>query len=153
MSLREKIEKLGWRVRYVPHEVIEDYNACYRVNYKGKIIYPPATDKLGIPLNEIWLSEKLREYEEYVLLHELREIHYRYQGYDTNEAHIRARIDEALRFCSDSKWEEYFKKFPDYTIPFDCLRELCGATEKGIKAFNVLYKLLTNCIQKYKHSS
>ena len=58
--LREKLEKLGWRIRYVPHSVIEDYNACYRIVYKGKTIYPPAADRIGIPLNEIWLSEKLR---------------------------------------------------------------------------------------------
>ncbi len=72
MSIKEEIRKLGWRIRYVPHEVIEDFNACYRVRYKGKVIYPPAADKLGIPLNEIWLSELLKEYEEYVLFHEFR---------------------------------------------------------------------------------
>ncbi len=52
-NVRREIEKLKWKVKYVPHEIIENYNACYRVVYKGEIIYPPAADKLKIPLNEI----------------------------------------------------------------------------------------------------
>ena len=145
-NVREEIEKLGWRVKYVPHEVIEDYNACYRVVYHGKMIYPPAASKLGIPLNEIWLSERLREYEDYVLFHELREIQYRYQGYGVREAHLKARIDEALRFCDDPKWMEYFKKFPDYSVPLNCLKELCNTIKKGTKSIDILYKLLMKCI-------
>jgi len=145
-NVREEIEKLGWRVKYVPHEVIEDYNACYRVVYHGKMIYPPAASKLGIPLNEIWLSERLREYEDYVLFHGLREIQYRYQGYGVREAHLKARIDEALRFCDDPKWMEYFKKFPDYSVPLNCLKELCNTIKKGTKSIDILYKLLMKCI-------
>lgn len=147
MSIKEEIRKLGWRIRYVPHEVIEDYNACYRVEYKGKVISPPAADKLGIPLNTIWLSELLKEYEEYVLFHELREILYRYQGYNVEEAHIRARIDEALRFCNDQKWIKYFEKFPDYSIPLNCLKDLCKNINNNIKDINILYKSLIKCIK------
>ncbi len=29
---------------------------------------------------------------------------HRYQGYDTKEAHLRARIDEAKRFRNEPKW-------------------------------------------------
>ncbi len=147
-SAREEIERMGWRVRYVPHEVIEDYNACYRVVYNGKVIYPPAADVLGIPLNEIWLSEKLREYEDYVLFHELREIHYRYLGYGVREAHLMARVEEALRFCNDPRWMKYFEEFPDYTVPRSCLEELCNAIERGVSSVNELYSLLKACISR-----
>ena len=112
------------------------------------MIYPPAADKLGIPLNEIWLSELLKEYEEYVLFHELREILYRYQGYNVKEAHLKARIDEALRFCNNPKWIEYFEKFPDYSIPLNCLKELCRIVESGTKTISILYKSLTKCITR-----
>ncbi len=147
-NLRKELEKLGWRVRYVPHDVIEDHNACYRVMYRGKVIYPPAADRLGIPLNEIWLSEKLWEYEEYVLFHELREIQYRYRGYGVREAHLRARIDEALRFCSDPKWMRYFEEFPDYSVPLSCLKELCNVIERGTRDIDALYRSLTRCINR-----
>ena len=46
--VKEKIEKMGYKIVYVPHEVIENYNACYRVRYRGRTIFPPAADKLGI---------------------------------------------------------------------------------------------------------
>jgi competence protein ComEA len=75
---------------YVPHEVICEYNACYRVSYEGREIYPPSADRLGIPLNEIWISEKYRRYEKYILHHELEEIRYRAEGLDVESAHQRA---------------------------------------------------------------
>ena len=81
MNPIDNAKKLGYRVVYVPHEIIKDYNACYRVEYDGKIIYPPAADKLGIPLNEIWISEIWRPYEKYVLFHELQEIKHRAEGF------------------------------------------------------------------------
>ncbi len=146
MNVKEEIRRLGWRIRYVPHEVIRDYNACYRVTYKGKTIYPPAADKLGIPLNEIWLSELLKDYEEYVLFHELREILYRSQGYNVEEAHLRARIDEVIKFCNDPKWTEYFEKFPDYSIPLNCLKGLCKNVEDNIDNINILYRSLIKCV-------
>ena len=152
-DVRRVIERLGWRVRYVPHEIIKDYHACYRVMYRGSIIYPPAADRLGIPLNEVWLSERLRGYEAYVLFHELREIHYRYEGYSVREAHLRARIDEALRYCSDPKWMRHFKEFPDYTLPLSCLKELCEAIEGGTKDNNLLYRILASCIRRCSNIS
>ena len=146
MGVREELRRLGWRVRYVPHEVISEFNACYRVEYKGRIIYPPAADRLGIPLNEIWLSELLREYEEYVLFHELREILYRYRGYSVEEAHLRARVDEALRFCNDHKWLKYFNEFPDHIVPVECLLKLCNAIGNGVRIVDALHELLVECI-------
>ncbi len=53
-----KIIKLGYKVKYVFNEVIKGYNACYNVIYKGKHIKSPTADKLGIPLNRIWINEK-----------------------------------------------------------------------------------------------
>ncbi len=66
-DVKEKIGKLGCKVVYVPHEVTEDYNVCYKLKYKGKLVLPPAADKLGIPLDEIWISNKWKEFEEHIL--------------------------------------------------------------------------------------
>ena len=63
METMEEIKNLGYRVVYVPHEVIKDYNACYNVIYDGKNIKPNAADVMGIPLNEIWISERWKKYE------------------------------------------------------------------------------------------
>jgi len=142
------LRELGWRVRYVLHRVIEDYNACYRVVYRGRVIAPPAADRLGIPLNEIWLSERLRGFEKYVLFHELREIMYRYQGHDVDEAHLLARVDEALVFCSDQRWIEYFRRFPDSTAPLRCIQELCNAISRGASDREVLYRMLAECADR-----
>jgi len=103
------------------------------------VIYPPTADRLGIPLNEIWLSERLRNFEEYVFFQGFREIWYRYLGYGVGEARIRARVDEALRFCNDSRWMKYFEEFPDGSVPMDCLKEMCIAIEDGTKDIDVLY--------------
>ena len=86
-DVKEKIGKLGCKVVYVPYEVIEDYNVCYKLKYKGKLVLPPAADKLGIPLNEIWISNKWKEFEEHILYHQLREIEYRADGYSVEQAH------------------------------------------------------------------
>ncbi len=142
------MRRLEWRVRFVPHEIIEEYNACYRVAYRGVIITPPAADRLGIPLNEIWLSERLRDYEDYVLFHEVREIMYRYQGYSSEEAHLRARVDEAIEFCDDPHWHRYFEKFPDNTLPRECLERLCDTRQRGVKESEMLYRWLLDCVKK-----
>lgn len=52
-GIKEEIRKHGYKIMYVTHRVIKDYNACYNVEYKGKTIRPLAAGKLGIPLNEI----------------------------------------------------------------------------------------------------
>ncbi|NIP67548.1 hypothetical protein GWN63_05975, partial [Candidatus Bathyarchaeota archaeon] len=87
MTVRERIEKLGYEIVYVPHEIIEGYNACYRVKYEDNLVFPPAADELGIPLNEIWISEKWEPFEELILYHELKEIEYRAEGKSVQQAH------------------------------------------------------------------
>lgn len=101
---REEAKRLGWKVVYIPAKEIEDYNACYRVEYAGELIYPPAADDLGIPLNEIWISDKLKEFEKYILYHEIREIKHRAKGYDVSTAHEKAVEDEKT-FEGDPEWE------------------------------------------------
>jgi hypothetical protein len=64
----------AYKVRYVPHEVIEDYNATYNVIFENKHITTNAAKKLNIPLNEIWISEMWQHYETYIVFHELRDI-------------------------------------------------------------------------------
>ncbi len=102
---RKEAVRQGWSVIYIPNEKIEEYNACYRVEYQGEKIYPPAADDLGIPLNEIWISDKLKEFEKYILFHEIREIKYRAKGYDVSTAHEKAVEDEKV-FEGDPKWEK-----------------------------------------------
>ena len=102
---RDTLERLGYRVVYVPHEIICKYNACYRVLYEGKEINPPAADELGIPLNEIWISEKYRRYERYILHHELVEIRYRAEGYDVKSAH-RMAMEGFEVWEREDLWEE-----------------------------------------------
>lgn len=87
---RKEAKELGFDVVYVPHHKIEDYNACYRVSYEGQTIYPPPADKLGIPLNEIWISQAYRKYGEIILYHELQEIKFRAKGNEGDAAHKKA---------------------------------------------------------------
>jgi len=103
---RNEVMKLGYKIVYVPHEVIRDYNACYNVIYNGKNVKPPAADKLGIQLNEIWISEKWRKYEKYILYHELTEIKYRAMGYNVEEAHILAEMECIKLWRNDPLWRE-----------------------------------------------
>ena len=103
-------EKLGYRVRFVSHERIKEYIACYRVVYKGREIYPGATLKLKIPKNEIWISDAYREFAEYILFHELMEIKHRYEGYDAEKAHILALLDEEREFGGEEKWNKLKKE-------------------------------------------
>ncbi|WP_179193063.1 hypothetical protein [Thermococcus litoralis] len=110
-NVKEEIAKLGYRVKYVPHELIKEYNACYRVVYQGKLIYPPAADKLGIPLNEIWISELLRPYERYILFHELREIKHRAEGCSVEEAHKKALELQKVRGIGKKRFKELKKHF------------------------------------------
>ena len=103
--MREK-EILKFTVRFVPHEKIKDYIACYNVVYEGKSIYPPAALHLGIPPGEIWISNAFRDYASYILFHELQEIKHRAEGYGVEEAHKLALRDEEMRFNKDEKWQE-----------------------------------------------
>lgn len=105
-TAREVIEDRGWDVVYVPHEDIADYNACYRVELDGEVIHPPAADVLGIPMDEVWVSEKWREYSRFVLFHELREIQYHAAGYGTEAAHERTERDEIALWWDNPRWRE-----------------------------------------------
>lgn len=87
------MKKWGYKIVYVPHEIIENYNACYRVECKGKLVFPPAADKLGISLNDILISEKWRE------------MRYRADGYIVEQAHESASRDARERYMEDPKYE------------------------------------------------
>ena len=97
-NTRGKLVALGYRVRYVSHEVIGEHVACYHVVYEGRLVKPAAAETLGIPLNEIWLSEQYRDREERVLYHELRELQYRAEGWSPGRAHRQASLDEEAAF-------------------------------------------------------
>lgn len=105
-DLRDEVKRLGYQIKYVDHYLIKDYNACYNVIYEGRVIKPPAADKLGIPLNEIWISEKWRKYEKYILYHELLEIKYRALGYGVEEAHILAEYECIKKWSNDKLWRD-----------------------------------------------
>ncbi|MBS7635972.1 hypothetical protein KEJ37_01275 [Candidatus Bathyarchaeota archaeon] len=64
----------AYKIRYVPHEIIEDYNATYNVVFRGKIYYNKCCQEVKVPLNDIRISEMWRTYEKYIIFHELREI-------------------------------------------------------------------------------
>ena len=95
---RQEVASLGYRVRYVPDETVGEHVACYHVVYEGRTVKPEAADSLGIPLNEIWISESYRDREERVLYHELREIQYRAMGWKPGRAHLQAARDEEDAF-------------------------------------------------------
>jgi len=106
-DIREEIESLGYRVIYKPHEIMKDYNATYNVIYGEKRITNPAGIKLGIPANEIWVSEKWRKYEKYILFHELQEIKFRAMGYEVEDAHYLSEMECIRRFRNDPMWREF----------------------------------------------
>ena len=99
-TVREKIESLGYRIRYVPDELIGEHVACYHVVYQGRKMKPKAAESLCIPLNEIWISESYRDQEARVLYHELCEIEYRARGWKPGRAHRQASLDEESQFGS-----------------------------------------------------
>lgn len=101
---RETVRERGWTLEYVPHDVIARYNACYRVEYDGDLIYPPAANDLGIPTDEIWISEQWRKYERFILYHELREIEHRAAGHDVATAHELAERDERALWQDNPRW-------------------------------------------------
>jgi competence protein ComEA len=95
------LAKYTYKVRYVPHETIEDYNATYNVTCENKHITTGAAKELNIPLNEIWVSEMWKPYEKYILFHELREIYYRAKGLSRDEAHKKAIRDGFIQWEND----------------------------------------------------
>ncbi len=83
----------AYKIRYVPHEIIEDYNATYNVVFRGKIYYNKCCQEVKVPLNDIRISEMWRTYEKYIIFHELREIYYRANSFSRDEAHEKASQD------------------------------------------------------------
>ena len=102
---RAEMEARGWDIIYKPHPEMAKYNAFYRVEYEGQEIAPPAARREGVGRNEVWLSEKFRPYERYILFHELNEIRYRAAGYGVEEAHERALSDDE-RWAGTPTFEE-----------------------------------------------
>lgn len=96
----------GYRIVYVPHHIIEDYNATYNVDCQGKHIITNAARKLEIPLGEIWISELWKLYSKFILFHELREILHRACGIDRDEAHEQAIRDSVTLWKDDSLWQK-----------------------------------------------
>jgi len=109
----ELVAEHGYSVRYVSHKVIEDYNATYNVIFKNKHITTNAAKKLGVPLNEIWISELWKSYEKYILFHELREIYYRAKGISRDEAHEKALQDGSVLWENDPLLWKFIKEIAD----------------------------------------
>ncbi|MBS3814079.1 MAG: hypothetical protein V5A79_01195 [Candidatus Bipolaricaulota bacterium] len=131
---REEMERLGFDVIYIKPKDIEKYNACYRVEYRGQEIYPPVADELGIPMNEIWISERLKEFEKYILHHELQEIKHRARGLDVKTAHEKALEDEKV-FKGNPKWEKLKREIN--LAPEEVLTGIKGV---GKKIFETIMK-------------
>ncbi|MFP4001184.1 MAG: hypothetical protein ACLFU5_04720 [Thermoplasmata archaeon] len=102
---KKELKRLDYDLVYKPHEDVAAHIAFYKVKYKGKEIAPPIVEKYNISLNEIWMSEKLRPYEKYILHHELQEIKYRAEGYGVKEAHEKASEDEKV-WRGEPKYEK-----------------------------------------------
>ena len=100
------IEKHGYTVKFVSHEKIKDYVACYRVIYDGNEIYPPPAIRLGIPVGEIWISDAFEDFADCILFHEMTEIKYRSEGYDGDEAHLHALLDEEKECMENERWKK-----------------------------------------------
>jgi len=109
-NLLEETEKFlsncAYKIVYVPHEVIEDYNATYNVMCEDKLITTNAAKELDIPLNEIWISEKWKPYAKYIIFHELGEIHYRATGFERDNAHEKAIEDQLILWKNDQLFLE-----------------------------------------------
>lgn len=104
------LTKHSYKVCYVPHEVIEDYNATYNILFENKHITTNAAKKLNIPINEIWISGMWKPYEMYILFHELREIYYRADGISRNDAHETAVEDVLSLWDNDSLFHKMIKE-------------------------------------------
>ena len=105
----EMLVKNRYRVVYVLHEVIEDYNAAYNVVCEGKLISTGAAKELEIPLGEIWVSELWKPYESFIVFHELREIYYRAVGLERDEAHEKASQDGISLWKDDPLFQKMIK--------------------------------------------
>jgi len=107
------LTRYAYKVHYVPHKIIEDYNATYNVICENKHITTGAAKELGISLNEIWISEMWRPYEKYIVFHELREIYYRAKGFDRNDAHEKAIQDGFVLWENDPLLRKLIKEIEE----------------------------------------
>jgi len=82
-------------------------------------------------MNEIWISEKLEDFERYILYHEIREIKYRAMGDDGSLAHRKAVEDEKV-FQGDQKWERLRREI-NIASP-GILKEFAGISEGTFRA-------------------
>ena len=110
------LAKCSYKIVYVPHEAIEDYNATYNVSCENKLITTNAAKQLGIPLNEIWVSEVWKPYEKYILFHELREIYYRAQGLSRDEAHETAICDAHSLWENEPQFHKMIKNIKEMDL-------------------------------------
>ncbi|MGB9675944.1 MAG: hypothetical protein ACPL0C_01990 [Candidatus Bathyarchaeales archaeon] len=117
MDLFEETVKIlkehAYKIRYVPHEIIEDCNATYNVIFQNKYVTTNAAKKLNIPLNEIWISEMWRPYEKYIIFHELREIYYQANGFSRGEAHEKAIKDSFSLWAEDDLFHKMIKEIEE----------------------------------------
>jgi competence protein ComEA len=104
------LEKQKYTMRYVPHNIIEDYNPTYNVIYRNKHVTTAAAEELRIPLNEIWISEMWKPYEKYILFHELREIYHRAKGLSRDEAHEKSMHDGSLLWKNDPSLQKLVRE-------------------------------------------
>ncbi|MBX5320515.1 MAG: hypothetical protein QHH12_04305 [Candidatus Bathyarchaeota archaeon] len=127
----DMLARYAYKIRYVPHEIIEDYNATYNVNYENQHITTNAAKVIGVPLNEIWISEMWKPYEKYILFHELREIHHRAKGLSRNNAHEKAMQDGFTLWKNDPMFQKFIKE----------IKSMNSRKEKGITRFKILRTL------------
>ena len=80
--------------------------AFYRVEYEGKEVKCPVADVYGVPLNQIWLTEKFKPFEKYVLHHEFNEIKYMAEGVELWVAHLKALEDDKV-WENEERWREF----------------------------------------------
>ncbi len=108
-NIGEYLKKFKIKTIYKSHSLLKEYNACYMVNILGRKIDTNAGKKLGIPENEIWISEKVRKFESYILFHEFVEIYYRFIGNHWKKAHQIAVEKEIKYFNHDPEWRKMNK--------------------------------------------
>ncbi len=120
MKIKEEIKKLKYKVAYVPHKAVKGHLTCYNVKYQGKIIKSgEIAKKLQIPLNEIWISKRLKSRADSVLNHELQEIKYRHMGYSSKKAHEKAKRTQYLILKTPNKKIIRFR-FYNKRAPITC---------------------------------
>ena len=101
----KEIRRLDYEPIYKPHSKVADYMAFYRVEYEEEVIAPPIVEKFDIGLNEIWMTERLKSFEKYILHHELQEIKHRARGFGVTEAHEKALLDGEEVWGHEKGWQ------------------------------------------------